>query len=535
MHEARISAGLENASAWPARLAAEARGCGQRVTATTRRWKLMLSVVLCGLLVGVAGNAVIGRALKARRDQAASQLRTAVAWIGDLTISASGAGTLTAAEVELDFLGSGEPTVTGVYVQPGDLVHAGDLLAEVESAAAKQEYVQAKRGYDELTSLSGQAAAMRAQAAAQAQLQRARLHLEYLISPEVMYWEGRLEEAQADLQAAQVGSDGAPAIQDANEALEIAQTMLAEAWEAYEEEYVPQTFPFVDGYGEEDIYIVPTGREIEEARYAIDEAAAELDECEEWYAVLMGATAPVDTSNPHLVELIQAQLHLEEAEATLAGTRIIAPSAGTITAVNISGGSILNSPSTDSETESADVGDGLDMPIGFPSEAGKSESSTASIVLADTNRPYLEIYWDESDWTGLTVGQEVQIIFEQLPEAVYLGFIAGLDRELYTSGGSSAVRSIVSLATPAEDLDLPIGANVTVEAITGQARNAVLIPVEALHETAAGGYIVYVVNREDGTLTSRDVEVGLMDALYAEVLSGLQAGEVVATGELESR
>jgi multidrug efflux pump subunit AcrA (membrane-fusion protein) len=60
-----------------------------------------------------------------------------------------------------------------------------------------------------------------------------------------------------------------------------------------------------------------------------------------------------------------------------------------------------------------------------------------------------------------------------------------------------------------------------------EAKNALLVPVQALREMEDGQYTVFVV-KEDGTLETRVVEVGLMDYVNAEVKSGLAQGEVVS-------
>ena len=52
-------------------------------------------------------------------------------------------------------------------------------------------------------------------------------------------------------------------------------------------------------------------------------------------------------------------------------------------------------------------------------------------------------------------------------------------------------------------------------------QNVLLVPVEALHETAPGKYSVYVV--QNGTLTQRQVEIGLQDQAFAEVHAILAA------------
>jgi multidrug efflux pump subunit AcrA (membrane-fusion protein) len=74
--------------------------------------------------------------------------------------------------------------------------------------------------------------------------------------------------------------------------------------------------------------------------------------------------------------------------------------------------------------------------------------------------------------------------------------------------------------------------NASVDIIGGRAENAVLVPVEALRELGPEEYAVFVV--EDGEPTLRIVEVGLIDFVSAEIISGLDAGEIVTTGIVET-
>jgi hypothetical protein len=52
--------------------------------------------------------------------------------------------------------------------------------------------------------------------------------------------------------------------------------------------------------------------------------------------------------------------------------------------------------------------------------------------------------------------------------------------------------------------------------------------VEALHEASPGKYAVFVDT--NGKLRLHMIDVGLQDASYAEVKSGLKVGDVVTTG-----
>jgi HlyD family secretion protein len=79
---------------------------------------------------------------------------------------------------------------------------------------------------------------------------------------------------------------------------------------------------------------------------------------------------------------------------------------------------------------------------------------------------------------------------------------------------------------------LMIGMNAAVEVIAARAHDAVLVPVEALRELGPEEYAVFIMEGDKPRL--RAVEVGLIDFTYAEVISGLNVGEIVTTGIVET-
>jgi multidrug efflux pump subunit AcrA (membrane-fusion protein) len=66
-----------------------------------------------------------------------------------------------------------------------------------------------------------------------------------------------------------------------------------------------------------------------------------------------------------------------------------------------------------------------------------------------------------------------------------------------------------------------------VEVVGGEARDAVLVPVGTLHKAEDGKYVVTVL--QGGQRVERQVEIGLQNDTYAEVKSGIEAGEIVVT------
>jgi macrolide-specific efflux system membrane fusion protein len=65
-----------------------------------------------------------------------------------------------------------------------------------------------------------------------------------------------------------------------------------------------------------------------------------------------------------------------------------------------------------------------------------------------------------------------------------------------------------------------------VDVVGGEAKGVVLVPVGAIHENDG---VHYVNVFQNGQKVKRTVEIGLKNDSYAEVTSGLEAGEIVVT------
>ncbi len=464
--------------------------------------KILWIALLVLILAGVGGFIYYKKVyLPSRQTAEVEKVQTAVVGQGDLLISATGTGTLMASRtVDLGFQTPGD--VIAVNVEVGDRVQAGDLLAQVDDTDARIQYTQANRAFKELTSPAAIAAAQQAIADAQASLDDARSTLGYLISPSVLKWEGRVAEAEQVLAEAEARIKASPAdealkkeYEAAQEKLESAEKNLKGARDYYETVYVPANFKIVT---RTDKYIAkPSEAEVLAARAAVAAAGAALAEGQYLYTALTGGDVPAEATGSGLVDWEQARLDLDAAQDSLDGTRIVAPIAGTIMAVDI--------------------------------EVGNSvEESSAVITIADVDNLYLEIYLDETDWNVVEVGDQANVTFDALPDDAFSGTVSAIDPELYTSNGTTVIKGMVQLDNTLEELDLPLGSSAGVEVIGAEAKDAVLVTVDALHKAGPDTYAVFVY--ENNVLRLRVIEVGLQDLLYAEVKSGLQPGEVVTTG-----
>ena len=107
-----------------------------------------------------------------------------------------------------------------------------------------------------------------------------------------------------------------------------------------------------------------------------------------------------------------------------------------------------------------------------------------------------------------------------------------MDPMLVTVDGTPAVQSWASVDFSSREIDILAGMTADVEVVAAEARDAVLVPVEALRELSPGQFAVFVVDPK-GDLELRAVEVGLTDPINAEILDGLDLGETVSVGEME--
>jgi macrolide-specific efflux system membrane fusion protein len=74
----------------------------------------------------------------------------------------------------------------------------------------------------------------------------------------------------------------------------------------------------------------------------------------------------------------------------------------------------------------------------------------------------------------------------------------------------------------------------TVTVTTASVDNALRVPATALKGSATAGYTVQVVNG-DGSVSTKDVQVGLVTTSQVQITSGLSEGESVVVGSSTTR
>jgi len=476
-----------------------------------RSWFTRKSIILTALAVVLAAGGVTGYYLwkntKATAQEQETPMQTATVQRGDLKLFATGTGTLIpSADATFGFSASGQ--VTDVLVEVGNVVDAGQELARLDDTSAQKQYLLAQRALKEMTSPAAIAAAELAVANAKVTLAEERSTLAYLLSPDVVYWEEQVAKAETalgqakDEAAANPSADADKKVKNAERTLLVCKNSLAQAWLDYWNDYVPETFLTVvqEGRSVKKVVVSPSDTDVAAARAEYTLAKHALQEAEDYRTALTTGTIPEGATGDSVAALEQAREDLVSAQEAIDATHLYAPIHGTI------------------------------MSVGF--EKGDMVGTSASITVSDLDQPYrLEIYLDESDWGNIKSGYPVEVTFDILADRVYTGKILSVDPSLTSTGGSSYIHAYVQLDAEIDTV-LPFGTGASVDVIGGQVSDALLVPVEALHEIAEGKYAVFVL--VDGTPKMRPVEIGLQDLVYAEVKSGLNEGDVVTTGITET-
>ena len=135
----------------------------------------------------------------------------------------------------------------------------------------------------------------------------------------------------------------------------------------------------------------------------------------------------------------------------------------------------------------------------------------------------LSITVDESDIGKLHLGQKAQIRLDALRNDRFTGTITELGTTGENSGGSSKFTVVITMD---RSEDMLAGMNATATITLETRENLLSIPVEALNEENGRTFVYTGYDAENEVfLNPVDVELGISDGAYVEILSGLQEGD----------
>jgi multidrug efflux pump subunit AcrA (membrane-fusion protein) len=241
----------------------------------------------------------------------------------------------------------------------------------------------------------------------------------------------------------------------------------------------------------DDLDLAQARADLETARVALQDARAALEIVRAGPDALI---APIASLGPEMAKLEQARLAVES-------TRLTAPFDGKVTS--------------------------LDAVV------GATVGTSPVLSLASTDDLLVRFYLDETDVDKAAAGRSVTFTFDAYPDLPLEGEVIRVEPSLQIVDGTPVVVVWAKLPQQTASQVMP-GMTVEAEVIAGKASAALIVPIQALRELSPGSYAVFVV-QPDGELILTPVSVGLRDYANAEVVSGLEAGDLVSTGNVETK
>ena len=163
--------------------------------------------------------------------------------------------------------------------------------------------------------------------------------------------------------------------------------------------------------------------------------------------------------------------------------------------------------------------------------SGTTTESTPVLTLYPNVTMTITIGIDETDILALEEGQEAEITVSSVGDDVYSGTVTEISKVADTSSGVTQYSAEVQLERSAGML---AGMTADVDIKIEGTENALIIPVDALRQTSAGSYVFTTYNEETKQYGGRvEVVAGMQNDNYAEILSGLQEGDMVYYVEQE--
>jgi len=243
----------------------------------------------------------------------------------------------------------------------------------------------------------------------------------------------------------------------------------------------------------------------------LNDEASSLEDFEAAEATLTTTRAELIALNARIV---QAQIEVDKKKVDLSYTRILAPMDGIVIAVITQQGQTVNA----------------------------NQSAPTIVKLARLDLMTIKAQISEADITRVSQGQKAYFTIFSDPEKRYDATLRTVElapesvmKDDSLSGSSSASGSGTSNASvyynalldvPNPDNRLRIAMTAQVSLLLGEAKNTLLVPIQAVRKTEDKKQQVQVLTAND-RLEMREVNTGITNNVDIQILSGLKAGETV--------
>lgn len=162
---------------------------------------------------------------------------------------------------------------------------------------------------------------------------------------------------------------------------------------------------------------------------------------------------------------------------------------------------------------------GFDMVAG---EVMTRETNLGEVVEYD--RLHLVVGIDELDIVKIAEGQAAEILVEAVPESLYTGVVTEISTEGRANNGVASFE-VTLLLDRIEGLKSGLSAEASI--VTASKEDVLYVPVDAVQVTEGQYYVQAPANESADSGTRLDVEIGIVNEDYAEIVAGLEEGDEV--------
>lgn len=230
------------------------------------------------------------------------------------------------------------------------------------------------------------------------------------------------------------------------------------------------------------------------------------------------AEATLATTRAELLSLnarlVKAQIEMDKKKVELGYTRVIAPMDGIVIAVVTQQGQTVNS----------------------------SQSAPTIIKLARLDVMTIKAQISEADITRITPGQRARFTIFSEPDRNYDATLRAVDMApdsvmkddslvgsspasgSATPNASVYYNALLDVPNPENRLRIAMTAQVTL--LIGEAKNTLLVPIQAVYNADGNKQQVQVLTG-NGMLETREVKTGITNSVDIQILGGLKVGEMV--------
>lgn len=176
--------------------------------------------------------------------------------------------------------------------------------------------------------------------------------------------------------------------------------------------------------------------------------------------------------------------------------------------------------------------DGLITSVEYDEDTATSATETQILTLYPQKQMTVTISIDETDILSLKEGQEAQITVSSVSDDAFTGSVTSISKVADTSTGVTRYSAEVTLN---REEGMLVGMTADVDVRIEGTENALIIPVDALHQNSASYYVYTGYDEAQKRYTGRtDVTIGMQNDDYVEITSGLNEGDTVYYTEADS-